>query len=300
MYDVWMNKMTQIALVWELFRNHTPQIYIAESVGVHRETVSIWVSRIQKNPEGLNGFLDEYMNAKKGERKKRKIDGLLKAKIYRIREDNKDCCGEKVKEYIFRESGQTVSVSTIYRALHEKYVLRSPWKKNQKRGSVPHADHPRQVIQMDSVDFGSLYAFTGIDIFSKEVAVKLFTSLTSSDGAVFLHHAFKTRFYHTDLLQTDGGPEFKDQFKKQVFHYTDRFRISRPYRKNEQSFIESFNRTLRKECLGWSNYPKSELPALEEELNQYLVYYHEKRVHLSLGLQTPNENLNRYQLVSDI
>lgn len=295
-----MNQLTKIALVWELYRNHTPQISIAESLGIHRETVGIWISRIQKNPAGFTGFVDEYVNAKKGERKKRKIDGLLKARIYRIREENKDCCGEKIKEYMRRESGRTISVSTIYRALHEKYQLRSPWKKNQKRGPVPHAHDPRQVIQMDSVNFGSLYAFTGIDIVTKEVVVKLFTSLTSYDGAVFLHHAFQSRFTHTDLLQADGGPEFKDQFKKHVFHYANRFRISRPYRKNEQSFIESFNRTLRKECLGWSNYPKSELPLLEKELDHYLVYYHERRVHLSLGLQTPNENLNRYQLMSDI
>lgn len=295
-----MNQLTKIALVWELHHNHTPQITIAESLGIHRETVGIWIARIRKNPAGLTGFVNEYVNAKKGERKKRKIDGLLKAKIYRVREQNKECCGEKIKEYILRESGQTISVSTIYRALHEKYRLRSPWKKNQKRGPVPRANYPRQVIQMDSVDFGSIFAFTGIDIFTKEVAVKLFTSLTSYDGAVFLHHAFKTRFTHTDLLQADGGSEFKDQFKKQVFHYADRFRISRPYRKNEQSFIESFNRTLRKECLGWSNYPKSELSVLEKELNEYLLYYHEKRVHLSLNLKTPKENLNCYQLLSDI
>jgi transposase InsO family protein len=300
MYDLGMNKLNQIALAWELYRNHTPIIVIAESVGVHRETVSIWISRIVHNSEGLKGFLNEYINAKKGERKKRKIDGLLKAKIYRIRDQNKECCGEKIREYIRRESGQYISVSTIYRALNEKYHLRSPWKKNQKRGPVPRADHPRQVIQMDSVDFGSIFAFTGIDIFTKEVVVKLFTSLTSYDGAIFLHHAFKTRFTHTDLLQADGGSEFKDQFKKQVFHYANRFRISRPYRKNEQSFIESFNRTLRKECLGWSSYLKSELPVLERELDDYLLYYHEKRVHLSLNLKTPQENLSNYQLMSDI
>ena len=295
-----MNKLTQIAVAWELYRNHTPQISIAQTVGVHRETVSIWLSRIQKNPYGLVGFLDEYSTAKKGPRKKRKIDGLLKAKIYRIREENKDCCGEKIQVYLRKETGSSPGVTTIYKVLGEKYQLRSPWKKNQKRGPVPHADHPRQVIQMDSVDFGSIYAFTGIDIFTKEVVVKLFTSLTSCDGLQFLNHAFQSRFSHTEILQSDGGSEFKDQFKRNVFKYADRFRVSRPYRKNEQSFIESFNRTLRKECLGWSNYSKSELPVLEKELDDYWLYYHEKRVHISLGMKTPNEAVADYQLLSDI
>lgn len=300
MYDLEMNRSTQIALAWELYRNHTLQISIAESLGIHRETVGIWIRRIQKNSEGLKGFLDEYINAKKGERKKRKLDGLLKARIYRIREENKECCGQKIKKYLTDEFGSSPGITTIYKVLGEKYQLRSKWKKNQKRGSVPRANHPREVIQMDSVDFGSIFAFTGIDIFSKEVVVRLYQSLTSRDGEDYLKYAFTTRFNHVELLQTDGGSEFKDNFKRKVYLYADRFRISRPYRKNEQAFIESFNRTLRKECLGWSKYPKSELPLLEKELNEYLVYYHEKRAHLSLNLRTPNEVLEDYQLMSDI
>lgn len=43
--------------------------------------------------------------------------------------------------------------------------------------------------------------------------------------------------------------------------------MARPYRKNKQAFIESFNRSLRKECLGWGKYSKSELPILEKEVN---------------------------------
>jgi len=101
------------------------------------------------------------------------------------------------------------------------------------------------------------------------------------------------------LLQTDGGSEFKDHFRRNVFNFTDRFRVARPYRKNEQSYIESFNRSLRKECLGWGKYTQKEIPVLEKEVGEYLEYYHNKRVHLSLGLKTPNDILEEYQ-VSDI
>jgi transposase InsO family protein len=88
--------------------------------------------------------------------------------------------------------------------------------------------------------------------------------------------------------------------RSQALHHTNRFRISRPYQLNEQFFIKSFNRTLQKECLGWGKYSKSDLPVLENELSEYLINYHERRVHLSLNLQTPNEQLNRYQLLSDV
>lgn len=293
-----VKQLTKIVLAWELFERSIPKVHIAEQLGVHRETVHLWICGIQANPEGLSGFLKEYEMAKKGEREKRKIDGLLKARIYRLREDNRYCCGQKIKEYLRDEYNLEIGLTTIYKVLGEKYKLRSKWKHNQKRGPVPKAEKPREVVQMDTVDFGEIFAFTSIDIFAKDVAVKLYPSLTSLDGADFLNHAFESRFKHTELLQADGGPEFKGEFKQQVFHFADRFRVARPYKKNEQSYIESFNRSLRKECLGWGYFRRKQIPVLERELSEYLTYYHNKRVHLSLDMKTPNEVLEEYR-VSD-
>ncbi|MBM3209013.1 transposase family protein [Candidatus Shapirobacteria bacterium] len=148
---------------------------------------------------------------------------------------------------------------------------------------------------MDSLDFGYVFAFTGIDIFTKEVLVNLYPALTSLEGLSFLQSAIQ-RFRHTTLLQTDGGSEFKDHFRKNVFVFADRYRIARPYRKNEQAYIESFNRSLRKECLGWGKYYQREIPSLQKEVTEYLDYYHSKRAHLALKLKTPNEVLEEYQL----
>ncbi len=290
-----VNQLTKITIAWELFESGIPKSHIAEQIEVSRETVHIWIKGIQQI--GLIQFLDDYLNAKKGVRTKRKTDGLLKSRIYRLREDNRDCCGQKIREFLFDEYGITLSVTTIYKILGEKYQLRSKWKHNQKRGSVPKADKPREVIQMDTVDFGQIFAFTAVDICSKEVVVKLYQSLTAKDGLDFLNYSFNQRYQHTHLLQTDGGSEFKAEFRSNVFHFADRFRVSRPYKKNEQSYIESFNRSLRKECLGWSKYKHSDIPNLDRELTDYLVYYHTKRPHMSLGMKTPNEFLNE---VSDI
>lgn len=198
-----------------------------------------------------------------------------------------------------RDYGISLSTTTIYKVLAEKYQLRSKWKKNQPRGPVPKAEKPREVVQMDSLDLGEIFAFTGIDIFVKDVMVKLFPALTSFEGVSFLTYAMEQRFKYTDLLQVDGGPEFKDQFLKRVPLYANRFRVARPYRKNEQAYIESFNRSLRKECLGWNKYKVKEMPILEGELKKYLDYYHDKRAHLALNLKTPNDILRENNLVSD-
>lgn len=294
-----MQQTTKIILCWELFEQHMLKGHIAEKLGVHRETVREWISRIEFHPDGLQGFLENYERAKKGERAKRKTDGLLKARIYQLREENNDCCGQKIQWYLQKQYGIHVGIKLIYKILGEKYKLRSKWKKNYHRGELTKATKPREVIQMDTVHFGMVFAFTGIDTFVKDVSVKLYPTLTSSDGKDFLAHAFQTRFHHTDLLQTDGGPEFKGEFRNHVFTFTDRFRIARPYKKNEQSYIESFNRSLRKECLGWGNFNPRDIPHLQKELIKYLSYYHNQRAHLSLNMQTPNDILKQHNLMAD-
>lgn len=290
-----MNQITKITLAWELFEQQIPKTSISQRLEVHRETVGLWVKGIESHSAGLAGFIDNYLQAKKGKRAKRKLDGLLIERICRLREENRDCCGQKIKKYLKAEFGIDLSVTIIYKVLSQRYVLKSKWKKNQARGPIPKASKPREVIQMDSLDFGYVFAFSGIDIFTKEVLVSLYPALTSLEGLNFLNQAIK-RFKHTTLLQTDGGPEFKDHFKRNVFKFTDRFRIARPYRKNEQAYIESFNRSFRKECLGWGKYNQKEIPFLQKEVDEYLEYYHSKRAHLALELKIPNEVLKEYQL----
>lgn len=295
-----MQQVTKIILAWELYEQNIPKGHIAEQLYVNRETVRLWLQGIENHQDGLLGFLEQYRTAKKGERAKRKVDGLLKTHIYRLREENRDCCGQKIQKYLMDEFGIHLSTTTIYEILAEKYKLRSKWKKNQYRGTVTQATAPRQIIQMDSVHFGMVFAFTSVDTFAKDVSVKLYPTLTSTDGKDFLTQAFQNRFHHTELLQTDGGPEFKGEFKQSVFTYADRFRVARPYKKNEQSYIESFNRSLRKECLGWGNFHPKDIPNLQQELNDYLSYYHAKRAHLSLNMQTPNDILKQFGLMADI
>jgi transposase InsO family protein len=180
------------------------------------------------------------------------------------------------------------------RYLAEKYVIRSRWKKNHARGPIPEASHPREVIQMDSIDFGGLFAFTAIDIFTREADVFLAPELTASCSLRFLRQSMERRFdKHVHLLQTDGGPEFKADFLTALPAFCDRHRIARPYRKNEQSYIESFNRTVRKECLGWNNYRPDELQACTDLVESFLARYHYHRPHLGLGMRTPLNNTDR-------
>jgi transposase len=284
-----VQQTTKIALVWDLVNHGVPKRRAVNQAGIGKSTLYRWLDGIQE-AGGLEPFIDHYLAAKKGTRAKRKVDGLVKVWVWELREKHRGCCGQKIQHYLEKERGLRLAVPTIYRILAEKYVLRTRWKKNQKRGFVPRAKHPRQVIQMDTVDFGNVFAFNGIDIFTKEVDVVLRPSLTSHDGYLFLRTVMGRTFdNHTDIIQTDGGSEFEDEFANHVLEFTDRHRIARPYKKNEQAFIESFNRSLRKECLGWTKYRTKDIPELTKEVESYLSYYHTQRVHCSLGMRTPSE-----------
>ncbi len=281
-----MQNITKITLAWELHEAGLLQKDIAERLEINRDTARIWLRNIEET--GLLTFLDQYQKAKRGERRGRQVSRQIKQWIWDIRENKRDCCGQKIQYYLYRDYQTKVGVPKIYEILSEKYQIKSKWKKSRVTGPVPEAYAPREVIQMDTVDFGEVFAFTAVDIFSKEIDVLLRPSLTSRDGLIFLETAMDRRFnHHSDLIQADGGPEFKDEFKANVYRFTDRYRIARPYKKNEQSYIESFNRSLRKECLGWSKYKVYQIPELTKEVEDYLSWYHYDRPHLGLKLKPP-------------
>lgn len=190
-----MDKRTQIVLAWELAEEGVPQTHIAKRLRVHRETVGTWLKGIRE--QGLDGFLSSYEQSKKGPRRKKKVDAILKRWVWSIRE-REGCCGQKIAYFLEREYGTKLSVAHIYTILAEKYVLRSK-KKYHKRGPVPEARAARQVVQMDSIDFGGVFAFTAIDIWSREADIVLRPGLTSQDAALLRCGAIPAAVYETAL-----------------------------------------------------------------------------------------------------
>jgi transposase-like protein len=281
-----MEKATEIILSRELFEQGLSKSAIARRLGRDRETIRIWLRGVEEH--GQKAFLDQCAAACKVPRPARQVDAVTKRLIWTLREREQHCCGQKIAYFLEKEHGTKLSVPKIYEVLGEKYEIRSKWKKNQKRGEVPVAQAPREVVQMDTVDFGGLFAFTAIDIYSREADVLLRPALTAEHGAAFLHRCMRRRFNRfVRIVQTDGGSEFEADFALQVWNYCQQHRIARPYNKNEQAHIESFNLTLRKECLGWGKYQATDASRLLAWMEAFLERYHYHRPHLAFEPMKP-------------
>lgn len=280
-----MDKVTKIYVCWKLYKSGISPEKIPLKVKVHRATVYRWLKGIQR--KGIRQFVRDYKLAKKG-RRQRKTDLQLEKMIYEIRRTKRDCCGQKIQYFLKRDYGVILSVSTIYRILGKKYSLRGKWKKNMKRGKVLKGSMPREAVQMDTVDFGGVFAFTAIDTYTREASVILKPFLDSKAGEEsFIEHL--KRFGRIEHLQRDGGKEFKGECEKRALQFVKKLRTAKPYKKNEQAFIERFNGILRKECLGYGDYTIKDIPLLNQKLQEFLNYYHFERPHLSLNMLTPHQ-----------
>lgn len=280
------DSITKIKICYSLWKNGVSPEKLPEQLDIHRATVYRWLKQFKK--VGLTRFIQDYQGAKKGHRQGTKTSQLVRHRIFEIRKKYHDCCGEKIKYFLREDDDITVSVSTIYRVLNERLQLSSKWKKKVKRGQLVIGKKPRESLQTDTVDFGEIFAYTCIDTFTKEASVVLKTALNATVGQEALAEqlCFFKRMEH---IQRDGGSEFMAEWEYFAKQHIPSIRTSRPYKKNDQAFIERFNGILRKECLGYAKYRKEHLPVLQKRLNEYLHYYHTKRPHLSLNMLTPNQ-----------
>ena len=181
-----MPSVAQVYVAWELYRAGAEVKYIAERVGKHRATIYRWLKGIRVY--GIQGFVKRYKNAKKG-RRVRKTHAHLEQRVLSLRREYRDCCGQKIV-YLLKQEGITLSLSTVYRILNKHLTLRKHHR-TPKGEPVQRATRPREVIQMDTLDLGELYAFTAIDTFTKEAQVVIRPSLQAEDGKAALEQIMR-------------------------------------------------------------------------------------------------------------
>ena len=134
-------------------------------------------------------------------------------------------------------------------------------------------------------------ALTIVDVFTRKCpAIEVGQSLKGTDVVEVLNRLRLERSV-PKMLFCDNGSEFTSQILD-LWAYQNGVKIhfSRPGKPTDNAYVESFNGTLRAECLDTHWF--GTLAEAQESIEAWRKEYNESRPHRALGERTPNEFAN--------
>lgn len=196
--------------------------------------------------------------------------------------------GKKVVYRLYREEGLTLHPRSLRR---RKAVV-------TRREVVP-ARQPNDVWSLDFVvdqlaDGRRFRALTVLDVFTREcLAIEAGPSLRGEQVVAVLNHILKHRAAPKRLF-CDNGSELTSRIVD-LWAYQHRVKLdySRPGKPTDNAYIESFNGTLRRECLNTQWFLSIE--EAQDQLNTWRDEYNVSRPHRALQDQTPVEFANNHR-----
>jgi putative transposase len=125
-----------------------------------------------------------------------------------------------------------------------------------------------------------------VDVFTREcLAIEVGQSLKGHDVVRVLQRISQERCA-PQVLFCDNGSEFTSQVLD-LWAYHNQVKIDFSRKPTDNAYVESFNGTLRAECLDahWFASPAE----AEERIESWRREYNESRPHRALGERTPHE-----------
>lgn len=201
---------------------------------------------------------------------------------------------------LLAREGWKINHKRVYRLYCEE-GLHLRRKRPRRHVSAAHreprdvASRPNQNWSMDFVsdalfDGRRFRALTIVDTYTREcLAIEVGKNITGERVAEVLDDIRLTR----DMPETifcDNGPEFVSKnLDRWAYESGVILNFSRPGKPTDNAIIESFNGSLRDECLN-TNWFLS-LEDAEQKIEAWRRHYNESRPHMSLAYRTPQEFL---------
>jgi len=199
---------------------------------------------------------------------------------------------------MLKREGWEVGRNLVYRVYREEgLVLRG---KRPKRRKMPvHRQvrcNPKHSNEAWSLDFvadqlsnGQKFrALTVLDVFSREaLAIQVGQRLRGEHVVEVLNRLVRRRGAPKYLF-TDNGAEFTGHLVDLwAYHHGTRIDFSRPGKPTDNAHIETFNGSLRDECLNVHWF--SSIEEAQALIEAWRREYNESRPHMALGNMTPRE-----------
>lgn len=214
----------------------------------------------------------------------------------------------KIRVLLNRE-GWNVGKKLVYRLYSEEGLglRRRPKSKrivSAHRRQKVRAEGPNQIWSLDFVadqcsDGRRFRALTVVDVYTREcLAIEVGQSLKGHDVVKVLQQISHQRGA-PQVLFCDNGSEFTSQvLDLWAYHNQVKIDFSRPGKPTDNAYVESFNGTLRAECLDAHWF--SDLVDAARQIEAWRTEYNASRPHRALGERTPNEFANQIAASRDL
>ena len=267
----------------EMVRSGKSMRQVAKYFGYEPGTISKWC---KKAP--MPGVFEIPTESSRPNSHPNSLDGKITRRIIEIRKE-RGRCAEIVHEKMILE-GYDVSLSSVKRTLERAGLIK---KRNNLKRYHDHIKRPRtfkpgDLVQIDTIHVGParpgrLYIYTLIDLFSRWAWAVPEYRINTHKSLYFVRGAQRNSSFEFNMIQSDNGPEFSQNFTERVkiIH-----RHSRVRRSNDNAHVERFNRTIQEECL--DRVPET-MTSYMKAISEYLEYYNNERLHLVINKKTPSQ-----------
>jgi len=163
----------------------------------------------------------------------------------------------------------------------------------KKKQRVRYAPKPENggYVELDTFEtiVGSIrrYTITAIDVKLKIAYAQTFKSKTTGNALIVLKFIQSMLPVTINTVQTDNGGEFMNCFDSYCNIQKIRHVWTYPRHPKVNSVIERFNRSIQEEWLDMYQDELIEPIQANRRIAEYLYFYHNQRIHESLGDKTP-------------
>lgn len=193
---------------------------------------------------------------------------------------------KRLHAYLTKAGLVSCSLSSVYRVLRRAGAL-SPCRRRPK----PHWQRyskalPGERAQMDLLYLpDGLYQLTLVDDCSRVLAATVLTKRTCAAVCDALPRLLGSIPFPIRCIQTDNGPEFSDALTGLLRRTGIRHVRIRPRTPHLNGKVERVQRTVREEH--WDGVVGGPVSEWEKELQAYVRFYNNKRLHSALGYSAP-------------
>lgn len=278
-----------------------------------RSTILLWQQTLKGSMGKLQSLIPKSSRPKKC--RGMETNPLVLAEICRLRQKHYRLGKEKIRpilrKYCERLELDLPAESTIGKIItrnhlffsRASYGFHDPARKRPdkiRRARVLHAPKPSEggYIELDTVETRiagvKRYTVTAIDVKLKVAYAETFKGKHSRNALTVLRVLQSILPIRLHTVQTDNGSEFSAEFDNYCQAQGLIHLFTYPHSPKINGVVERFNRTIQEDCLE-VYYDELDDPArINLRISEYLTFYHNERVHKSLGNRTPSEVIGNY------